>query len=79
MGTALKIRDDRCADELRRMARREGDGGAAARMYAIANALEGMSRNAIIDACCAAWNALVAEPARPKTLCDYPWIPKVAS
>ena len=35
--------------------------------------------NAIIDACCAAWNALVAEPARPKTLCDYPWIPKVAS
>lgn len=35
--------------------------------------------DAIIDACCAAWNALVAEPGRLKTLCDYPWIRKVAS
>ena len=34
---------------------------------------------AIIDACCEAWNALVAEPGRLKTLCDYPWIMKVAS
>lgn len=44
MGTALKIREDRSAGELRRLARRERDGRAAARMYAIANALEGMSR-----------------------------------
>jgi transposase len=44
MGKALKIRDELPADELRRAARREQDGRAAARMYAIANALEGMSR-----------------------------------
>lgn len=35
--------------------------------------------DAIIDACCDAWNALTAEPGRIKTLCEYPWIPKVAS
>lgn len=44
MGTALKIRDDLSPSELRRLARRERDGRAAARMYAIANALEEMSR-----------------------------------
>ena len=44
MGTALAIREDVSAAELRRLARREKDGRAAARMYAIANALEGMSR-----------------------------------
>lgn len=44
MGAALKIREDLGAGELRRLARRERDGRAAARMYAIANALEGMSR-----------------------------------
>jgi transposase len=44
MGKALKIRDDLSADALRRAARREKDGRAAARMYAIANALDGMSR-----------------------------------
>jgi transposase len=40
----LAIRDDLSADELRRLARRELDRAAAARMYAIAHALEGMSR-----------------------------------
>jgi hypothetical protein len=40
----LPIRDDLSAGELRRLARREPDGAAAARMYAIANALDGMSR-----------------------------------
>ena len=40
----LPIRDDVSAAELRRLARRERDGAAAARMYAIANALEGMNR-----------------------------------
>jgi transposase len=44
MGTALKIRDDLSPAGLRCLARRERDGAAAARMYAIANALEGMSR-----------------------------------
>jgi len=44
MGTALEIRDDRSPDDLRRLARRERDGRAAARLYAIANALDGMSR-----------------------------------
>jgi transposase len=40
----LEIRTDRSAAELRRLARRETDGRAAARMYAVAHALEGLSR-----------------------------------
>src|SRR5919206_700069 len=40
----LPIRDDVPAAELRRLARREKDRAAAARMQAIAGALEGMSR-----------------------------------
>jgi transposase len=44
MGAALHIRDDLSARELRALARRERDGRAAARMYAIAHALEGISR-----------------------------------
>jgi transposase len=44
MGRALKIREDISAEALRRAARREKNGRAAARMYAIANALEGLSR-----------------------------------
>ena len=43
-GRALVIRTDRSVDELRRLARREVDRAASARMYAIANALDGMSR-----------------------------------
>lgn len=34
---------------------------------------------AIIEACCHAWNALVAEPGRLRSLCAYPWITKVSS
>lgn len=34
---------------------------------------------AIIDACCSAWNRLTAEPGRIKSLCTYPWIEKVCS
>jgi len=41
---ALCIRTDRSAEELRRLARREADPAASARMYAIANALDGLSR-----------------------------------
>jgi transposase len=44
MGTALKIRDELLSETLRRLARRERDGRAAARMYAIAGALDGLSR-----------------------------------
>jgi transposase len=40
----LAIRDDLSADQLRRLARRERDRAAASRLYAIANALDGMSR-----------------------------------
>src|SRR5829696_96386 len=40
----LPIRDEVPACELRRLARREPDRAAAARMFAIANALEGMTR-----------------------------------
>ena len=44
MGKALKISDALSSEALRREARREKDGRAAARMYAIAHALEGLSR-----------------------------------
>ena len=40
----LPIRDDLTPEALRRLARHERDPAAASRMYAIANALEGMSR-----------------------------------
>lgn len=36
-------------------------------------------REAVVDACCIAWNALVAEPGRLRSLCAYPWIMKVCS
>jgi hypothetical protein len=32
---------------------------------------------ALVDACCAAWNRLAAEPGRLRSLCDQPWIAKV--
>jgi putative transposase len=35
--------------------------------------------HAIVDACCQAWNMLAAEPGRIISLCNYPWITKVAS
>jgi hypothetical protein len=41
---ALAIRQDRSADELRRLARHEPDRRAAMRLLAIASALEGLSR-----------------------------------
>lgn len=44
MGTELKIMEDLTSKELRAHARRERNGRASARMYAIANALEGMKR-----------------------------------
>ena len=44
MGSALKIRDDLTPLELRRWARVESYGRAAARAYGIANALEEMPR-----------------------------------
>ena len=44
MGAALPIRGDIPAEELRRLARREGDGRVACRLLALANALDGMSR-----------------------------------
>ena len=46
MGAPLKIREDRSSTELRRLAQRERNGRVAARLYAIANALDGMSRAA---------------------------------
>ena len=46
MGSALKIRDDLTPSALRRWARVESRGRAAARAYAIANALEDMTRAA---------------------------------
>jgi transposase len=34
---------------------------------------------AIVDACCDAWNRLIAEPGRLRSLCDQPWIRNVRS
>ena len=34
---------------------------------------------AIVDACCAAWNRLVADPGRLRSRCDRPWIRNVNS
>jgi transposase len=50
MGAALAIRDDIEAAELRRLARRGHDGRVAARLLAVANALEGPSRKAAAEA-----------------------------
>ena len=44
MGKAIKIREDLPAQKLRQLARRERDGRTAARLYAIANAVDGLSR-----------------------------------
>ena len=33
--------------------------------------------DAIVDAACKAWNRLLAEAGRIKSLCSYPWIPQV--
>lgn len=46
MGTAVAIRTDIEAAELRRLARREADGRVAARLLGLANVLDGMSREA---------------------------------
>ena len=34
---------------------------------------------AIVDACCDAWNRLVAKPERLRSLCNQPWIRNVSS
>jgi transposase len=34
---------------------------------------------AIVEACCDAWNRLVAEPVRLRSLCGQPWIRKATS
>ncbi len=33
--------------------------------------------DAIVEAACNAWNRLLAEAGRIKSLCSYPWIPQV--
>jgi len=50
MGTKLPIRTDIKVRTLRRLARLEGSGRVAARLLAIANALDGMSRKAAAEA-----------------------------
>jgi transposase len=34
--------------------------------------------DAVIDACCEAWNAVIAEPGRIRSICSEPWV-KVTS
>ena len=53
---ALAIRDDISPEELRRRARREGDGRVAARLFVIANALEGT------DPCERGWPGWTGRP-----------------
>lgn len=50
MGTELPIRTDIKVRTLRRLARLEGNGRVTARLLAIANALDGMSRKAAAEA-----------------------------
>src|SRR3712207_1800323 len=50
MGAPLAIRTELEAAELRRLARREHDGRVAARLIALANVLDGMSREAAAHA-----------------------------
>ncbi len=57
MGSALAICDDISAEKLRRLARLEADGRITCRMLALANALDGMSRE------------LAAEQAGPSRVC----------
>ena len=38
-----------------------------------------LDQSAIVQACCDAWNALLAETGRIKSLCFQPWIRKVIS
>jgi transposase len=35
--------------------------------------------DAVLDACCDAWNAVAAEPERIRSLCDYPYLRSIAS
>ena len=44
MGTAIPIRDDIAAEELRRLARQENDGRVACRLLGLANVMDGMGR-----------------------------------
>ena len=44
MGTAVPLRDDIPAEELRRLARLESDGRVACRLLGLANVIDGMSR-----------------------------------
>jgi hypothetical protein len=32
----------------------------------------------ISDSCCAAWNWLLAETSHIRSLCSYPWLPRVS-
>ena len=34
---------------------------------------------AVVDACCAAWNRLLAEPGRIRSLTAFPWLPSCLS
>jgi hypothetical protein len=34
---------------------------------------------AVVDAACAAWNALLAEPGRLRSLTSFPWLPPAVS
>jgi transposase len=36
-------------------------------------------QDAIVEACCRAWNALVEEAGRIRSLCAQPWLPNVSS
>ena len=34
---------------------------------------------AVVDAACGAWNALLAEPGRLRSLTNFPWLPPAVS
>ena len=62
------------AEDLRRAAARTRDAKAARRMLAIALVLEGRpAYDAILDACCGAWDRLTREPERLASITSRSW------
>ena len=59
MGAPVPIRTDIPAGELRRLARREANGRVACRLLALANVLDGMSREAAAGCCRRSIRALI--------------------
>ena len=75
---ALRIRDDISAEELRRRARRIERLWLHLRDNRLTHCVFRTTEE-IIDGCCDAWNWLLAETGRIRSLCSYPWLAQVST